>query len=232
LSVWTLWMKNAPFHHDGPLPQSISKICTWTQCEWDLFLVSDCHPSPRWRNFPSGAVEECFLFIFLISKFWIDVNQKNSKLGGIYTWKINSKIFPISLWKNDKVSLGTSTWSILNQTNSWVMHEDSCTSGKYHVDYTPETSFIKFLTHNSSTKTGLWQADGFLAFLKNSKAWFSVGKLMPWTARMRPSMAMKGSRGTKPMLNTGSFPPRKTGSPVGSAVAALVGGKWLYHGLF
>ncbi len=93
---------------------------------------------------------------------------KNSKLSGIYTWKINSKIFLISLWKNGKVSLGTSTWSSLGQTNSWVMREDSCTFGKYHVNYTPETSVIKFLSHNSSTKTGLWQAEDFLAFLKNS----------------------------------------------------------------
>jgi hypothetical protein len=54
---------------------------------------------------------------------------------------------------------------------------------------------------------------------------------MPWTARMRPSMAIKGSRGTKPILNTGSFPPRNMGSPVGPAVAALVGGEGLYHGL-
>jgi hypothetical protein len=48
--------------------------------------------------------------------------------------------------------------------------EDSCTFGKYHVNYTRETSVIKFLSNNSSTKTGLWQAEGFLAFLKNSKA--------------------------------------------------------------
>jgi hypothetical protein len=40
---------------------------------------------------------------------------------------------------------------------------------------------------------------------------------------MSPSMAMKGSRGTKPILNTGSFPSRNMGSPVGLAVAALVG---------
>jgi hypothetical protein len=33
-------------------------------------------------------------------------------------------------------------------------------------------------------------------------------------------------------LNTGSFPPRNMGSPVGLALAALVGGKGLYHGLF
>jgi hypothetical protein len=112
------------------------------------------------------------------------------------------------------------------------MREDSCTFGKYHVNYTPETSVIKFLSHNSSTKTGLWEAKSFLAFLKNSKTSFSVGKFMPWTARMRPSMAMKGSRSTKPILNTGSFPPRNMGSPVGPAVAALVGGEGLYHGLF
>jgi hypothetical protein len=49
------------------------------------------------------------------------------------------------------------------------MREDSCTFGKYQVNYTPETSVIKFLSDNSSTKTGLWQAYGFLAFLKNSK---------------------------------------------------------------
>jgi hypothetical protein len=55
---------------------------------------------------------------------------------------------------------------------------------------------------------------------------------MPWTARMRPSMAMKRSRGTKPILNTGSFPPGNMGSPVGPAAAALVGGDGLYHGLF
>jgi hypothetical protein len=132
------------------------------------------------------------------------------------------------LWKNGNLEL----WSFLNQTNSWVMCEDSCTFGKYHVNYTPETSVIKFLINNSSTKTGLRQAEGFLAFLKNSKAWISVGKFMPWTARMRPSMAMKGSRGTKPILNTGSFPPRNMGSPVGLAVAALVGGEGLDRGLF
>jgi hypothetical protein len=55
---------------------------------------------------------------------------------------------------------------------------------------------------------------------------------MPWAARVRPSMAMKGSRGTKPISNTVSFPPRNMGSLVGPAVTALVGGKWLYHGLF
>jgi hypothetical protein len=55
---------------------------------------------------------------------------------------------------------------------------------------------------------------------------------MPSTARMRPSMAMKGSRGTKPIFNTGLLPPRNMGSPVGPAVAGLVGGKGLYHGLF
>ncbi len=229
MSDWTLWMKNALFHHDGSLPQSISKICTWIQCEWDLFLFSNCHPSPRWRNFLSGGV---FSFHFFDIKILDKCKPKNSKLSGIYTWKINSKTFPISLWKNGKVSLGTSTWSFLGQTNSWVMREDSCTFGKYHVNYTPETSVIKFLSHNSSTKTGLWQAEGFLAFLKNSKPWFSVGKFMPSTARMRPSMAMKGSRGTKPIFNTGLLPPRNMGSPVGPAVAGLVGGKGLYHGLF
>ncbi len=52
------------------LPQP---ICTWTQCEWDLFLFSNGHPSPRWRNFLSGGL---FLFIFFISKFWINVNHK------------------------------------------------------------------------------------------------------------------------------------------------------------
>jgi len=81
-------------------------------------------------------VEECFLFIFFISIFLDKCKPKNSKLSGIYTWKINSKSFPISLWKNGKVSLGTSTWSFLGQTNSWVMREDSCTFGKYHVNYT------------------------------------------------------------------------------------------------
>jgi hypothetical protein len=55
---------------------------------------------------------------------------------------------------------------------------------------------------------------------------------MPCTARMRPSKAMKGSRGTKPIWNTGWFPPRNMGSPVGPPVAALVGGEGLYHGLF
>jgi hypothetical protein len=55
---------------------------------------------------------------------------------------------------------------------------------------------------------------------------------MPWAARMRPSMAMKGNKGTKPISNTGSFPPRNMGSLVGPAVTALVGGKGLYHGLF
>jgi hypothetical protein len=57
---------------------------------------------------------------------------------------------------------------------------------------------------------------------------------MPWAARMRASMAMKGSRGTKPI-----FPPTNMGSPVGPAMAALVSGKGslvsgegLYHGLF
>jgi hypothetical protein len=76
LNIWvseTLWMKNTPFHHDGSLPQSISKICTSTQCEWDLFVFSNCHPSPRSRNFLSGGV---VLFIFLISKFWMNVNHK------------------------------------------------------------------------------------------------------------------------------------------------------------
>ncbi len=61
----------------------------------------------------TSSVDECFLFIFLISKCWINVNQKLANLLEIYTWKINSKIFPISLWKNGKVSLGTSTWSFL-----------------------------------------------------------------------------------------------------------------------
>jgi hypothetical protein len=37
------------------------------------------------------------------------------------------------------------------------------------VKYTPETSVIKFLSNNSSTKTGLWQAEGFLAFLKKKQ---------------------------------------------------------------
>jgi len=45
-------------------------------------------------------------------------------------------------------------------------------------------------------------------------------------------MAMKGSGGTKPILNTGSFPARNMGSPVGLAVAALVGGEGLDRGLF
>jgi hypothetical protein len=74
--------------------------------------------------------------------------------------------FPNFFVENGKISLGTSTWSFLGQTNYWVMREDSCTFGKYDVNYTPETRVIKFLSHNSSTKTGLWQAEGFLAFLK------------------------------------------------------------------
>jgi len=78
--------------------------------------------------------------------------------------------FPNFFVETGKVSLGTSTWSFLNQINPWVMREYSCTFGKYHVNQTPKTSVIKFFSHNNFIKTRLWQAEGFLAFFKNSKA--------------------------------------------------------------
>ncbi len=114
---------------------------------------------------------------------------KNSKLSGIYTWKINSKIFPISLWKNGKVSLGISTWSFLNQTNTWVMREDSCTFGKYHVNYTLETIVTKFLSQNSCTKQDFGKLRAFLHSLQIARLDFrrKIHALGRWNWQVEPT---------------------------------------------
>jgi hypothetical protein len=75
-------------------------------------------PKSKVKKLPQRSSGGMFSFHFFDIKILDKCKPKNSKLSGIYTWKINSKIFPISLWKNGKVSLGTSTWSFLNQISS------------------------------------------------------------------------------------------------------------------
>jgi hypothetical protein len=133
------------------------KSCTFTSYQhknyssWWVIATTNMYLNSMWMRFislfqlsPKSKVKKLpqwrsVSFHFFDIKILGKCKPQNSKLPGIYTWKINSKTFPISLWKNGRVSLGTSTWSFLGQTNSWVMREDSCTFGKYQVNYTPET---------------------------------------------------------------------------------------------
>jgi hypothetical protein len=68
-------MKNAPFHHDGSLPQYVLEPNA-NEIYFPFPLVTQV----QGEETSSGAAEVCFLFIFLVSKFWINVNQQIANL--------------------------------------------------------------------------------------------------------------------------------------------------------